>query len=226
MKIVRLQISGNFLERIGFKNLFDKLEFIEILNAFQYDQTHFFALQKIRFKPKLKVNITEFIQFNFEPESFQLLDQTGSEVICIMDQSRSTGFFPIIDSGPWAFLFPIHVSRQMVLLTMISHENYIKNLFEILSSFTDDFRIMGMADIDKIKQFDESIWRSVIPFPKFTIRQKEIASYAAQRGFFKSPKEIKAKEIASHFKIKEATVNKHLKKAKNLAMEYFFGKFI
>ena len=48
MKIIRLQIMGNFLEYIGFAELFQELEFVEILNAFQYDQTHFFALQKIR----------------------------------------------------------------------------------------------------------------------------------------------------------------------------------
>ena len=49
MKIVRLQIPGNFLEQIGFGSLFDELEFVEILNAFQYDQRHFFALQRIRY---------------------------------------------------------------------------------------------------------------------------------------------------------------------------------
>jgi predicted DNA binding protein len=114
----------------------------------------------------------------------------------------------------------------LVLITVISHEDYIKNLFEKLTSFTEDFRIIGMTDLDEISKFDESIWRSIIPLPKFTKRQEEIASYAAKNGFFKSPKEIKAKEIASHFKIKEATVNKHLKRARDLAMEYFFGKFI
>ncbi|KKL09535.1 hypothetical protein LCGC14_2564880, partial [marine sediment metagenome] len=50
MKIIRLQIPGNFLEHIGFAELFQELEFVEILNAFQYDQNHFFSLQKIRFK--------------------------------------------------------------------------------------------------------------------------------------------------------------------------------
>ncbi|MFX1586909.1 MAG: helix-turn-helix domain-containing protein [Promethearchaeota archaeon] len=226
MKIVRLQIPGNFLKQIGFENLFDKVEFVEILNAFQYDQKHFFALQKIRFKRKIKIDIKKFILESFKPETLQILEQSGKEIICIMDQSRSSGFFPIVDSGPWAFLFPIYVSSELVLITIISYEDYIKNLFKILSSFTEDFRVIGLTDLDKISKFDESIWRSIIPLPKFTKRQREIASYAAKNGFFKSPKEIKAGEIAYHFEIKEATVNKHLKKARELAMEYFFGKFI
>ncbi|MFX1496216.1 MAG: helix-turn-helix domain-containing protein [Promethearchaeota archaeon] len=225
MKIVRLQIPGKFVEQIGFGDLFDKVEFVEILNAFQYDQTHFFALQKIRFKRNVNIDFKTFIREYFKPKIFQILSQSGTELICILDQSRTSGFFPIIDSGPWAFLFPIHVSSELVLLTVISHEDYVKNLFNTLSSYTDDFKIVGMSDLDKIDEFDESIWRSIIPFPHFTKRQKEIASYAAKEGYFRNPKKISSMEIASHFKIKEATVNKHLKNARNLAMGFFFGKY-
>ncbi|MFW9771950.1 MAG: helix-turn-helix domain-containing protein [Candidatus Thorarchaeota archaeon] len=226
MKIVRLQIPGNFLEQIGFKDLFDKVEFVEILNAFQYDQTHFFALQKIRFKRNINIDIKEFIMDYFKPESLQVLNQSGDEIICIMDQSRTSGFFPIIDSGPWAFLFPIQVSSELVLLSIISHKDYLENLFDILSSYTNDFKIIGMFDLNKTNEFDEAIWRTFIPLPHFTKRQREIASYAAKKGYFKTPKEISGKEIATHFKINEATVNKHLKNTRNLAMEYFFGKYI
>ncbi|MFX1493242.1 MAG: helix-turn-helix domain-containing protein [Promethearchaeota archaeon] len=226
MKIVRLQLPGDSLKKVGFENLFNKIEFVEILNAFQYDQNHFFALQKIKFKRKTEIDIKQVIIESFKPEILQILEQSRNEVICIMDQSRSSGFFPIVGSGPWAFLFPIYVSSEIVLITIISHEDYIKNLFEKLTSFTEDFKIIGLTDLDKINKFDETIWRSMIPLPKFTKRQKEIASYAAKNGFFKSPKEITAIEIASSFGLKEATINKHLKKARNLAMEYFFGKYV
>ena len=77
----------------------------------------------------------------------------------------------------------------------------------------------------EINDFDESVWRTIIPLPHFTKRQREIANYAAKRGYFKIPKRISGKKIALHFNIKEATVNKHLKNARNLAMEYFFGKY-
>ena len=61
MKIIRLQIPGNFLEYVGFAELFQELEFVDILNAFQYDQTHFFALQKIRFKADKMINLNDFM---------------------------------------------------------------------------------------------------------------------------------------------------------------------
>ena len=225
MKIIRLQIPGNFLEYIGFSDLFQELEFVEILNAFQYDQNHFFALQKIRFKKNKVDDIEDFIKKKYQPESFQLLSQIGNEIICIINQSKSSGFYPIIDSGPWAFLFPIHVSQDVLLINIISQTSYIKKFFKILSSFTESYEIIGMTDVDKLDKFDNSLWRFIIPFPEFTKRQKDIATFAAKFGYFKSPKKITAPKIAENFGISVTAVNKLLKKAENTAMEFFFGKY-
>jgi len=224
MKVVRLQIPGNFLKYVGFSQLFEELEFVEILNAFQYDQKHFFALQRIKFKSKAIVNLDKFIKTNFQPESFQLLNRTNNEILCIMNQNKASGFFPIVDSGPWAFLFPIHISKDVLLINIISQNEYVDRLFKILSSFTENYKIVGLTDLNEVNQFDDTILSTAIPFPNFTKRQREISRYAALNGYFKSPKSITAKKLAEHFGISEKTVNKHLKTAKNLAMEYFFGK--
>ncbi len=226
MKIIRLQIPGNFLEHVGFADLFQYLEFIEILNAFQYDQNHFFALQRIKFKPNLIKEFDKYIKKQFNPQSFQLLNQTRDEIICIMNQNKTSGFFPIVDSGPWAFLFPIHISQEVLLINIISQNEYINKLFDVISSFTEKYEIVGMTDLDKLDEVDQTIWRSAIPFPNFTKRQQEVAAYAAKKGFFKTPKKISAVQIATHFGISESAVNRLLKTAKNLAMEYFFGTFL
>ncbi len=226
MKIIRLQIPGNFLEHVGFADLFQYLEFIEILNAFQYDQNHFFALQRIKFKPNIIKELDKYIKKQFNPQSFQLLNQTRDEIICIMNQNKTSGFFPIVDSGPWAFLFPIHISQEVLLINIISQTEYINKLFDVISSFTEKYEIVGMTDLDKLDEVDQTIWRSAIPFPNFTKRQQEVAAYAAKEGFFKTPKKISAVELATHFGISESAVNRLLKTAKNLAMEYFFGTFL
>ena len=226
MKIIRLQIPGNFLEHVGFADLFQHLEFIEILNAFQYDQNHFFALQRIRFKQNVIKDLGKYINKKFSPQSFQLLNQTRNEIICIMNQNKTSGFFPIVDSGPWAFLFPIHVSQEVLLINLISQNEYVNQLFDVINSFTDKYDIVGMTDLDKIDEVDQTIWRSVIPFPNFTKRQQEVAAYAAKEGFFKTPKKISAVQIGTHFGISDSAVNRLLKTAKNLAMEYFFGTFL
>ena len=226
MKIIRLQIPGNFLEHVGFADLFQYLEFIEILNAFQYDQNHFFALQRIKFKPNIIKELDKYIKKQFNPQSFQLLNQTRDEIICIMNQNKTSGFFPIVDSGPWAFLFPIHISQEVLLINIISQTEYINKLFDVISSFTEKYEIVGMTDLDKLDEVDQTIWRSAIPFPNFTKRQQEVAAYAAKEGFFKTPKKISAVELATHFGISESAVNRLLKTAKNLAMEYFFGTLL
>jgi len=226
MKIIRLQIPGNFLEHVGFADLFQYLEFIEILNAFQYDQNHFFALQRIKFKPNIIKELDKYIKKQFNPQSFQLLNQTRDEIICIMNQNKTSGFFPIVDSGPWAFLFPIHISQEVLLINIISQTEYINKLFDVISSFTEKYEIVGMTDLDKLDEVDQTIWRSAIPFPNFTKRQQEVAAYAAKEGFFKTPKKISAVELATHFGISESAVNRLLKTAKNLAMEYFLGTFL
>ncbi len=225
MKIIRLQIPGNFLEHIGFADLFQELEFVEILNAFQYDQTHFFALQKIRFKHEVKGDLDKYIRKYFNPKAFQLLTQSGNEIICIMNQSKKSGFFPIFDSGPWALLFPIHISQQLLLINIISQNEYIDKLYKIISSFTKDYKVIGMTDVDKLDKFDNTLWRSAMPFPEFTKRQKDIATYAAKKGYFNTPKRISAFKIAEYFGISVSAVNKLLKKAENIAMEFFFGKY-
>ena len=160
MKIIRLQIPGNFLKHVGFADLFQHLEFIEILNAFQYDQNHFFALQRIRFKPNTIKDLGKYINQKFNPQSFQLLNQTKNEIICIMNQNKTAGFFPIVDSGPWAFLFPIHVSQEVLLINIISQNEYVNKLFNVINSFTENYDIIGMTDLDKIDAIDQTIWRS------------------------------------------------------------------
>lgn len=228
MKIIRLQIPGNFLEYIdvGFVDLFQNLEFVEILNAFQYDQKNFFTLQKIRFKPNSFQDLNKFVIDHFKPQFFKILHQSGNEIICIMRQSRSSGFFPIFDSAQgWALLFPIHISQEVLLINIISQTENIKKLFDIISSFTKDYKIIGMTDVDKLDKFDNTLWRSAMPFPEFTKRQKDIATYAAKEGYFKSPKRISASKIAENFGISVSAVNKLLKKAENIAMEFFFGRY-
>ena len=226
MKIIRLQIPGNFLVHVGFADLFQHLEFIEILNAFQYDQNHFFALQRIRFKPNVIKDLDIYIKKQFNPQSFQLLNQTKNEIICIMNQKKTSGFFPIVESGPWAFLFPIHVSQEVLLINLISQNEYVNKLFDVINSFTEKYETGIALILARIRDFVPTIWRSAIPFPNFTKRQQEVAAYAAKKGFFKTPKKVSAVQIGTHFGISESAVNRLLKTAKNLAMEYFFGTFL
>lgn len=225
MKVIRLQIPGNILKFIGFAELFENLKSVEILKAFQYDQNQFFSLQKIKFQPNSMEDMSKEIKDKFNPKNIQILDIKGDEVLCIMYQNKSSGFFPIIDSGPFGFLFPIFASKEVLLINIISHEDYIPNLFEALSKVTESYEILGINDIKDIKKIDDVFGKYSIPFPNFTNRQREIGQYAAEQGYFESPRRISALEIGKHFNISESTVNKHLRNIKHIAIKYFFGKY-
>jgi DNA-binding CsgD family transcriptional regulator len=225
MKIIRLQIPGEFLKYIGFAELFNELEWVKILKAFQYGQKQFFSLQHIKFKPQAMKNLSDEIKSKFNPEKIQILEVREDELFCIMYQSKSSGFFPVIESGPWAFLFPIHASREVCLVNIISLESYIPNLLKTLSRLTPSYELIGIMDINEIQSVNQILDQYSLPYPYFTKRQREIATYAAKKGFFNSPKKISAKEIAKKFDISVSAVNSHLRKAENTAMKFFFGKF-
>jgi len=225
MKVIRLQVPGNLLKLIGFAEIFEELKSVEILKAFQYDQNQFFSLQKIRFKPDSMKNLSKEIKEKFNPKNIQILDIKDDEILCIMYQNKASGFFPIIESGPWAFIFPIYASREVLLVNFISHEDYVSNLFETLAKFTDNYEILAISDVKDVKKIDDIIGKYSIPFPNFTEKQREIGRFATERGFFESPKEISAEEIAQNFGISITAVNKHLRNVRRKAMEYFFGKF-
>jgi predicted DNA binding protein len=225
MKVIRLQIPGNLLKLVGFAEMFEELKSVEILKAFQYDQNQFFSLQKIRFKPDTMKNISDDIKEKFNPKNIQILDIKRDEILCIMYQNKASGFFPIIESGPWAFIFPIYASREVLLVNFISHDDYVANLFETLAKFTDNYKILGISNVKDAKKIDDIIGKYSIPFPEFTKKQREIAQYATEHGFFESPKQISAKEIGVNFSISASAVNKHLRKVRRKAMEYFFGRY-
>ncbi|MHA1804707.1 MAG: helix-turn-helix domain-containing protein [Promethearchaeota archaeon] len=224
MKAIRLQLPGNFLKYLGFHDIFQDIEWIEILQAFQYDSTHLFSIQRMKFMHSINDPLDVFIQTKFNPKFYQVLNVMEDEMTCILNQTRSSGFFPIIESGPWAFRFPIHVSKEKILLSMIVQEEYLPKLYEILMSFTNTYEILASTDLDKIEDIKDFFGAYFLPFPNFTRRQRELATYAAEKGYFQSPKKISAKDIAKKFNISVTAVNKHMNNIKNIAMEYFFGK--
>jgi predicted DNA binding protein len=224
MHILRLQIPGRFLEAIGVSSMLADIERVEILQAYQYDQQNFFSLQRILFKVGAMENLEKIVKEKFGGYYFQILEKTSdNEIICIMKQKRTQGFWPLLDAGPWAFIFPIYVDSDKILINIIAEEAYVTKLKTTISKFTTDYNIIAQNKIDTMSKFEDVIGRSSIPFPNFTNRQREIAGYAAKRGFFESPKKITADNLADHFKISVSAINELLRKAENIAMSFFFG---
>ena len=124
--------------------------------------------------------------------------------------------------GPWAILFPISVGDKDIHLILLAEEQYLSHLYEAIAKITEAYYVVGVSNVNNMQDIDQT-GQFQIPFPSFTAKQRDIATYAAQHGYFESPKKISAKAIAENFGLTESGVNIHLKHAENLAMKYFFG---
>ena len=151
-----------------------------------------------------------------------ILGESNKEVICILQQHWKSNYFPYLQPGPWAYLFPIIVTESLILLNLITHESFKQKLFESISSISNlAYKISAVIRFDDIQDVKSLI--QVEPYPRFTTRQQEISMYAAQNGFFESPKAITALEIANHFEITVSAVNRHIRNVENTIMRAHFG---
>ncbi|MHA1731768.1 MAG: helix-turn-helix domain-containing protein [Promethearchaeota archaeon] len=203
--------------------MLEDLERLEILNAYQYDQKNFFSMQRIKFKPGMIKELERIVKYTFKAHYFQLLEQVGDEIVCIIKQRRTAGFWPMLEMGPWAFLFPLVVDPEFILINVLAEEDFVYKLYEFLDEYKASYRIVGTSSVNTISKINKEAGAFSLPAPGFTDRQRDIASYAAKHGFFEEPKKITARQIADHFGISESAVNNNLRKAQHLAMKYFFG---
>ncbi len=223
LKILRLQVPRKFVEKIGLTDMFIELEQLEILNAYQYDQNNFFSLQRIRFRPNRVAFVDKILRENLKAEYYEMLHQHGDEILCIMKQRCIAGFFPNFGMGPWAILFPISVEEKNIHVNLLSEEQYLSHIYEMIPKYVDSYQVVGISNVNNAQEIGQT-GLFQMPFPSFTAKQRDIATYAAQHGYFESPKQITAKAIADKFQVTESAVNMHLKNAENLAMKFFFGE--
>jgi predicted DNA binding protein len=223
LKIIRFSESRQFAEKSGLTDLLVDFDQVEILNVYQYDTNSIFSLDRFRFKPNRIGDLDKIFRQKLNAEYYEVLSQQNDEILCILKQRRGTGFFNILGQGPAALLCPIIVREDVVQLQILAEEHYLTGIFENLSKFSDAWKVTHISNVEGMKDLDQ-FGHFKTPTPNFTAKQREIATYAAQHGYFKSPKQISGQSIADQFGITESAVNMHLKNAENLAMTFFFGE--
>jgi predicted DNA binding protein len=86
-----------------------------------------------------------------------------------------------------------------------------------MQPFVEHIDILGINDAHG------TLKKYATPLPRFTTRQREIATYAFRHGFFETPRKIAAEELAKHFQISVSAINEHLRKIDYLTMKFFFS---
>jgi predicted DNA binding protein len=215
------------VNNMGLKPFFDRLEYMEILNVWQYSKIDFFSVQKLVFKEEytsLLDEDPEILKKELNASYLQILRRKDNEIICILKQHRDDGFWPAFLPGAWALIPPILIDQDYILLTLVAPKEYVQNLFQMVKLYTSDYTVLAVERMDNVDRIEELLGVSNVPFPTFTDRQREIATFAVRNGFYYSPKKIKADEIAAEKGISVSAINEHLRKVERVAMDYFFGE--
>ena len=228
MKIIKFQIPRAFLLKMGLKELFEHVEFLEIINAYQYDAQNFFSMQRIVFQPGIIEKLTlpdleQYIKEKFHAYHLEITELSGHSMLVIMKQQLKSGSWIPFESGPWALLFPILVDPDSVFTTYIIQDEFVDAVKAQLDGFTQDiggYKVLAQTSVNPKTQTG----LNSMPVPNITDRQREIGSYATKNGFFHSPKRITAKKIGDHFQISESAVNHNLRRVQHSLMHYFFGE--
>ena len=215
MRILKIKIPSKTILDFGLPNYFDVIEYIEVLQIYEYDSNNFFALNKIMFK-KGKINeLDKILKDLFFAKSYKILEKKSNEILVIMKQQNTSGFWPAFLSESFALIPPIIFDPDAVSIGVIAKDDEINSVL--------NHKIFKSMQLLTVANIDEIIPNSMIIMPNLTNRQKEIMTFATRNGYFKIPKQISTKRIAEHFQISSSAILNHIQKSERSIMEYFFG---
>jgi predicted DNA binding protein len=217
MRVLKITFPTKTLETLGLPDFFKLVDFIEVLQIYQYDRNNFFAMFKILFKPGMINVIDQQLNDLFHAQTSQVLETRENEVLCIMKQRNTAGFWPALLSGSWALIPPITIDPAAVIFTVIAKED------AQLNSILNQLKMFKSIKVLSISKVDDMAGSSTSAMPRLTNRQREILAFATRHGYFEMPKQVSTQQIADHFNISPSAVINHVQKAEKAIMKFFFG---
>jgi len=187
------------------KVFFDLLEKYELLQIHRQDDDQIFVTQKVKFKDS-----------QMHPKMLEG-DHYGMSYIEVIEEDKGKNEFIFFSKHNWVketkklldkhdlIIDPPIILDKNCLLTSIITES--KNVDQFVDSLTKFYKNnLEILSISHIPLNYENL------FLKLTDRQKEIAYYAVQHGYFEIPRKIKSEKIAAYFKITQSALYEHLRK--------------
>ena len=172
-------------------------------------------MNKIIFK-KGKINeLDKILRELFFAQSYKILEKKSDEILCIMKQRNTSGFWPAFLSKSFALIPPIVFDPDAVLIGVIAKDDELTSVL--------NHEIFKSMELISVANIDETIGKSINMIPRLTSRQKEIMIFATRKGYFKIPKQISTKRIAEHFQVSPSAILNHIQKAERSIMEHLFG---
>jgi predicted DNA binding protein len=197
------------------KKFFDLLEKYELLQVHRQDDNQIFATQKVKFKDS-----------NMNPE---LLEgkQYGISFVEVINEDKENNEFIFFSKHNWveqtkAFLDrldliidpPIILDQERLLVSIITESRNVDEFVNSLNHFYK--KELEVLSISHMQPNYENL------FLKLTDRQRAVAFYAVQHGYFEIPRRINSKKIADHFKITRSALYDHLRKIERTIYQSIF----
>lgn len=187
-----------------YQEIFDLLEKYETLQIHRYDENIIYVTQKMQFKsanshPKDLVG-----KFGIEFNEVLFENKQKKEYICFTKHHWHKDLQIFFKNTEILIESPIVLEEDSIIIKFISHGKNIDAIIEHQKkTFNDNFKILSITSVHPNKDNLQLL---------LTERQKGIAYYAVNNGYYEIPRKIDSEHMANHFGISKSALHEHLRK--------------
>lgn len=212
MRRVIIEIDPKFVLKFFPQNFFDNLDYIEgkALLRMDFEKGVKIAIFDIKMKEEATL---EDLKMPSELTILSVLSRKGSTYTCLTQAKYSKNILKLSELRPLKvfiaeniiFDFPFIVSKDKIVFTVITDNEYLKKVLKVLKP-------LGFI---KNISFHKPTFSEYNILSCLTERQREIIIAAQKNGYYEVPREITSEELSKKLGISKATTVEHLRKAEN-----------
>lgn len=214
MRRILLEISKNFIDPMGFRELMEHVERLEIIHIYRYDKKNLTAIQLFRMKdplfhPKNLIGKSGILYLEVLEEN-----EKENEYVCLVRTHHDAGFHAIFEDFNLLLDFPLIITQTIIKLALICPEFQLSQIIEHLKNVVpNDHKILNISPIKRETKDLKSI---------LTEKQIEVMSVAVNKGYFEIPRKISSKDLANLFEISPSALNEHIRKVERKIFHTIF----
>ena len=214
MKRILLYAPMNFVKVMGFGDVFEHVEEMELHRIFRFDMHDMITMQRFKLHDP-DFDLQNLVGTN-GISSIQVVkeDRARGEYIVMVKTHTTAGFDKLLKNFDFIIDYPINIDRNGVKIPFISTQNHLKEVLEKVKKLIgNNFKVLN---INPVKPNIETV-QSLL-----TEKQQNIVTFAAKKGYFEIPRKISSKELSDHFDISTSAINEHLRKIEKRIFHYLF----
>ena len=213
MRRILLEISKKFIDAMGFKELMELVERLEIIHIYRYDKKNMSAIQLFKMKdpvthPKDLIGKSGILYLEVLEEN-----DKENEYICLVRTHHDAGFHAIFEDFNLLLDFPLIITQKTIKVALISPEFQLNQIMDHLKNLDIDHKILNISPIKRETKDLKSI---------LTEKQIEVMSAAVNQGYFDIPRKVSSKDLAKSFDISPSALNEHFRKVERKIFHTLF----